>query len=144
MADLTLALADGVGAALAAPASAVTPGIVVALMGQAEGRGVLARVTIQQGDTLPVLLFMLTDGAGGAYDLDGATVTFRMRLRDAAQGTYKINAACTFVAAGLVRYALQAADVDTAGEFFGELRMVFGTGLVYTSERFVVRVLEGL
>lgn len=143
MTALTLSLADGVGAVIAAPAPVVTPGIVIALMGQAEGGGPAAKITIQQGDTLPTLLFMLTDGNGGAYDLDTATVTFRLRLRDAAAGTYKINAACTYVAAGLVSYALQAADVNTAGEYFGELRMSFA-GRVYTTERFVVRIKAAL
>lgn len=144
MADLTLSLSDGAGVALAAPVPVETPGVIVALLGQAEGGAPRVKIEVMADATLPVILFMLSDATGGAYDLATATTTFRMRLRDAAQGDYTIDAACTYITTGLVAYQLMTADVDVAGEFWGELRMDFGGGQVYTTERFVVRVREGL
>jgi hypothetical protein len=142
MTDYTLALSDGVGASIATPTSSETPGILIELQGNAEGRAMRRRVTIRKDDTLPLLVFFVTDGDGGVYDLSGATVTLRLREREADAGEYTVEAECTYVVSGLVTYQLQAADTATPGEYFGELAMDFGSGLIYTTEIFVVQIRE--
>lgn len=144
MAELELSLSDGVGAAIAAPDTDETPGVVVELQGNAEGRAATRQITLLVGDTLPKLVFLLSDGDGGVYDLDEATVTFRMREREADAGTYTVEGECTVLTSGVVTYDLASADTATPGEYYAELEMDFGGGLVYTSEVFVVRIRETL
>jgi len=142
VADLTLSLSDGVGAALTAPSSVETPGVLIEVQGNAESRAARKQITLLEGDTLPDLVFLLLDGDGGVYDLAGATVTFRLRQREADAGTYIVEGACTVLQSGAARYRLQDGDTDTAGEYYAEVVMVFADGLQYTSEMFVVRILE--
>lgn len=114
--------------------------MVVELQGNAEGRATTRQITLQAGDTLPALVFLLMDGDGGVYDLASATVTFRMREREADAGTYVVEEECTVLSSGVVIYNLAAADTATPGEYYAELEMDFGGGLVYTSEVFVIRI----
>jgi len=151
VADLTLSLADSVVATFGAPAFVETPGVLVELQGNAAGRAVARRITLLESDTLPVLVFLVTDGENGVYDLSDATVTLRMREREADAGDYKIDAECTHLddpinptMPGLVEYRLTADDTDTPGEYYAELIMDFGGSLVYTTEVFVVRIRERL
>jgi hypothetical protein len=114
------------------------PGLLIELQGQADDHGAPVVLNLVQGDTLPILIFWLTDVDGTPYDLDEATVRFRMRERNAPAGTYKVNAACMRLYTGLFQYQLLAADTDTAGEYLADLEMDFGGGLVYTTELFTV------
>lgn len=88
---------------------------------------------IKQGDSLPVLEATITKADGTALDLTDATsVTFRMRAVNArAAGTFKVNAAATFVDKpnGVVRYTFLPANTDTPGQYAGEFVIAFGGAL---------------
>ena len=76
------------------------------------------------GDTTKVysavLTYKSTAGVDTAKDLTGLSVTFTMI--NAATGVTKVSAAAATIvtaASGIVSYDFQAADVDTAGIFWG-------------------------
>lgn len=72
--------------------------------------------------TLPRIVVQVIDGTT-PVPLSNPTVTFRMEDKD---GNVIINDAAGVVvdaATGQVGYDLQAADVDTAGEFFGQFNI---------------------
>ena len=76
------------------------------------------------GDTAKVysavLTYKSTAGVDTAKDLTGLSVTFTMV--NAATGVAKVSAAAATIvtaASGIVSYDFQAADVDTAGVFWG-------------------------
>ncbi len=72
----------------------------------------------------------LQDYANSNVDVSGATVRFHMRPKNSL--TNKVDAAATIVTAaqGLVEYAFAAADLDTAGDFFGEFEVTFADSTV--------------
>lgn len=84
---------------------------------------------IKQGDLLPTLDLTLqqlnADGTLSAIDLTNASAAlFRMWRVDARSGgTYKVNAAATFVdkPTGAVRYSWAGTDTDTVGLFYAEI-----------------------
>jgi hypothetical protein len=86
----------------------------------------LADYFIARGDRLPTIRATLTNADGTPVNLTGATVTFTMKdVLDVP----KVNAAaCSPVDAvnGVVEYALQAADVNTPGDYFGRFTASFG------------------
>lgn len=87
---------------------------------------------IKQGDTLPVLLATLKDGAGSAVDVSSNTgLTFRMRAINPAAPvtTYKVNKAAVLNTDGhdgKVKVALTASETDTPGDYQGEFVVAFG------------------
>lgn len=87
---------------------------------------------IKQGDTAPALRATLKDPDGTAVDLTGATVKFSMRT---ASGTVLVNKqSVTLVTAnaGIVEYAWQAGDTDTAGTHLGEFEVTHTDATVET------------
>ena len=135
------ALADQVEVALGLPAVVALPGVWLALWGDAEGQATGQILRLVVGDTLPFLIFKLTDAESGPYDLDGATVTLQMWDREE---TVTVEVVCTMVDAqdGLVKYELTTADT-AAGEYRAHLVIEVG-GREFVSESFVVRVRERL
>ena len=85
---------------------------------------------LKQNDTAPAIAFQLFSGAGTPVDLTGATVKLIAYLPGAASP--KINAAATITeqATGKVSYTLQAADVDTVGDYLAEFQVTFSGGAV--------------
>lgn len=77
---------------------------------------------IKRGDTSPALVYALTP----TPNLTGATVVFTMKARG---GAVKVNrAAATAVGPetdGVVSYAWDPADTDTAGTFDAEFEVTF-------------------
>lgn len=81
---------------------------------------------IKIGDTHTPLEAVLTDAAGDAIDLSGASsATFSMRLVGASSS--KVSGAAATILddgstalRGRVRYAWQSGNVDTAGDYYGE------------------------
>jgi len=136
------ALADQVEVALGLPAVVALPGVWLALWGDAEGQATGQILRLVVGDTLPFLIFKLTDAESGPYDLDEATVTLQMWDREE---TVPVEAACTMVDAqdGLVKYELTVTDTATAGEYRAHLVIEVG-GREFVSESFVVRIRERL
>lgn len=105
----------------------------------------MSTFTIKKGDRLPKLRATLVDGNSAVINLTGGSVQFRMRAR--AGGALKVNAAATVVDAvnGVVEYAWQAIDVDTAGTFDAEFAVTL-SGLVQTvpSSGYVLVIIEPL
>src|SRR5574337_2023648 len=91
-----------------------------------------------QNDTDPDLTETLKDASGVPLNLTGATVEFHMRSPFAA--TYKVKAAAVIenAVSGIVRYAWQAADLNTAGVFLCEWQVTVSGGGVQTSESFYI------
>lgn len=84
---------------------------------------------VKQGDTGRDLSAQLTGSDGRVQDLTGATaVRFRMRALSAPIGTYKVDQPAVIDApstSGRVRYAWQAGDVDTPGNYRAEFIATF-------------------
>lgn len=89
---------------------------------------------IKEGDTLPVLLVTLKDGAAVAIDVSGADgITFRMRAVNpaAAVAVYKVNRAADLNTDGVdgkVKIALTSDDTDSPGVYQGEFVIDWGGG----------------
>lgn len=75
-----------------------------------------------------------------AFDLSGSSVKFRMR--PAKSSTLKVDSAATIVSPseGTIRYDWAAADVDTAGEFFGWWRVTLPSTKSQDSVEFLIIV----
>lgn len=80
---------------------------------------------IKKGDLLPAIQATLKATDGTALNLTGATVAFKMKLREAANP--KVNAAGTVVdaATGVVKYVWQGTDTDTVGVYDAEWILTF-------------------
>lgn len=91
----------------------------------------MASFTMVRNDTAPPITATLTDSAGTAIDLSGATVRFHMV--DSA-GAVKVDAACTVTSAtgGVVSYSWAAADTDTSGSYKAEWEVTFSDGTIRT------------
>ncbi len=141
-ASIGKALADQVDVALGLPAVVALPGVWLALWGDAEGQATGQILRLVAGDTLPFLIFKLTDAESGPYDLDDATVTLQMWDREE---TVTVEVVCTMVDAqdGLVKYELTTADTAATGEYRAHLVIEVG-GREFVSESFVVRIRERL
>lgn len=104
----------------------------------------MADFSIKQDDTKPTITATLTNGAGTAIDLTGATVKFRMR--ETGSTALKVDAAATIVsaAAGTVSYQWVSGDTDTAGRYLAEWEITFAGGARQTvpSNRFNVISVE--
>ena len=87
---------------------------------------------IKQNDTRPIISATLIDGDGSTVNLDGATVSFKMRK--AGQTTAKVNASATVAdaAKGKVTYTWSSSDTDTVGDFEGEFQVTYAGGGVQT------------
>lgn len=89
-------------------------------------------VSMKKGDRLPLLRAALKGSDGAALDLNGASVTFRMR--PTLGGALKVNAGATIIGSpsdGVVQYAWGATDTDTVGTFDGEFAVSI-SGLIET------------
>jgi hypothetical protein len=85
--------------------------------------------TIKRGDRLPALSAVMTDAAGAAIDLTGATVRFR--LADTPGRTPLVDQPAVIVAApsGQVRYDWAAADTARPpGRYYAEFVATFAGG----------------
>lgn len=92
-----------------------------------------ADFSVKRGSTANALTATLTDATGAAINLftpAGTTVSFSMRSRTGTVN--KVTGAAvtilddgTTAKRGQVRYAWAAADIDTAGLFHGEFKLVY-------------------
>lgn len=94
----------------------------------------MSTFTIKQNDTSPSLQVSLTDSAGSAIDLTGATsIRFHMRLPSATAA--KVDAAAATVGAstaGVVKYDWSAGDTDTAGLYQAEFEVTYSDSSIET------------
>jgi hypothetical protein len=78
---------------------------------------------IKQGDRLPKLRQVLTDGANAPLDLTGVTgVAFRLRPQNGGALVTLTGSAAVVAPAtsGIVEYSWGPGDTATRGDFFGE------------------------
>lgn len=87
-----------------------------------------AGVVIKRGDTQPAVQITCLGGDGQAVDLTGASARFLMKAEGASAPKVDRTADVHDAAAGLVWYAWQQGDTDTAGQFQAEVEITFGDG----------------
>lgn len=87
---------------------------------------------IKQNDTLPVITATLFDVNGSIVNLDGATVSFKMRQAGSTTAKVNASAAVADAAKGKVTYSWSASDTDTVGEFEGEFQVTYSGGGIQT------------
>jgi hypothetical protein len=94
----------------------------------------MADLTFVQSDTAPSISGTLTDSAGTAIDLTGASVRFQMRL--STEYRYLVDAVATIVAPtlGTVRYDWVAGDLVTAGNYLARWQITFPDTTVQHTE----------
>lgn len=89
----------------------------------------MAEFIIKKDDLIPKLRIALTDSAGAAVDLTGATAVFRMRARGGALKITDQNAAVVAPAtAGIVEYTWAGTDTDTVGVYDAEVMLTYVNG----------------
>lgn len=88
---------------------------------------------IKKGDTAPAFGVQLFDSNRRPIQLAGATVVFRMRLRDGLPASV-VEGAATIDSAtrGEVSYHWQVGDTDVVGEYYWEWEITFNDGTVMT------------
>lgn len=86
-----------------------------------------AEFTIKRNDLLKTLRVRLSD-VNGAINLLNTTVAFHMTA--AVDGTPKVNAPASIedAAGGIVTYAWQGTDTDTAGTYIAEFEITYPSG----------------
>ena len=93
----------------------------------------MATIKLVKDDSYPPLEFsVIKDGA--PVDLTGATIVFFMK--NSSTGTVKVNGgSCTTTDAanGKCRYTWGATDLDTAGDYVGEIQVTDSAGKIQTS-----------
>ena len=93
----------------------------------------MARETkIKQGDTAPAFTATLTDGAGAAINLTGATALFLMKNRKTRELVVSAAATITGATTGKVSYAWAAGDTDIPGGYDVEIQITFSDSTIET------------
>ena len=93
----------------------------------------MATIKLVKDDTFPPLEFSVIKD-GSPVDLTGSTILFYMK--NSSTGTVKVNGgSCTITDAtnGKCRYTWGATDLDTAGDYVGEIQITFAGGAIQTS-----------
>lgn len=93
----------------------------------------MATIKLVKDDTFPPLEFAVIKD-GSAVDLTGATV--KVYIKNSSTGTVKVNGqTCTITDAtnGKCKYTWGATDLDTAGDYVGEIELTDVDGKVQSS-----------
>lgn len=92
---------------------------------------------MKQNDLLPYLKGTLTDAAGVAVNLTGATIVFSMR-RGTAVKVDRAEANITNAALGKVEYRWQPGDTEDVGKFKGEFEaLIDGLPLTFPNNKYI-------
>lgn len=92
------------------------------------------RHRIKRNDTLPTIVFTVTDENGEALDLTGCGAVFLMYTDDTVR-TEVVNEDAVITSPetdGVVAYGWSGDDTATAGEFLAEVSITFPDGGVMT------------
>jgi len=107
------------------------------------------------GDTGPAIQSTLRDWNGVVVDVTGATIKFKMKMREPVRGRggltrlvgLKVDGVGAIVngTGGIVNYQWVAGDLDTPGTYDAEWEITFGSGIIETFPRpgFIVVLVEG-
>lgn len=107
---------------------------------------------IKAGDNASIIAATLTDDAGDAVDIEGASVRFHMAPISGATAPV-VDAAATNLQSGAtayignVSYTWAANDTQTAGLYLAEWEVVFAGGSTQTypnADYFLVQITEAL
>lgn len=103
-----------------------------------------------RNDSLPTLVFAFYDQDGNPYDLTTVS-NIKFKLKQVGGAGLKIDAVAVIdptPTTGLASYPWVAGDLDTSGDFIGEVSFEFGIApaavLVRTIGQFKFKVLEDL
>ena len=98
----------------------------------------MADFVMKEGDLAPSLTAALRDHDDQPVNLTGATVTFRMRRRNATANVVDAAATVVTAASGTVRYDWVAGDTDVAGLYDGEFVAELPSGReTFPNDRFI-------
>lgn len=104
-------------------------------------------ITLYTNDTYPVINITLNKSDGsGPMDLTGASAKCYMKLYGGSTNVFsgsQANCTITSTVNGTISYTLPSAITDP-GPYIGQIVVDFGSGHVQRSERFEVKVLEGI
>ncbi len=87
---------------------------------------------IKQNDTRPIITATLIDGDGSTVNLDGASVSFKMRKLGETVAKVDSSASVADASNGKVTYTWVALNTDTVGEYEGEFQVTFAGGGIQT------------
>jgi len=87
---------------------------------------------IKTNDTSPKLGLTLTNSAGNAVGLSGASARFHMKKYGETSLKVDADATITDASGGVIEYAWQSSDTDTAGTYYGEVEITYGDSTVET------------
>lgn len=89
-------------------------------------------IYITEDDTSPAVSATLTDSAGNAIDLTGASVDFVLAEPRGGGNVVDSPATITNASAGEVEYLWSSSDTADSGLFYGTFVVTFGDGSVET------------
>jgi len=91
-------------------------------------------INLVEGDTKPILSMTLNDSTGSAVDITGATVTFHFYNLDTGTQTNSADDDCVHLvsADGTCTYTWSATDLAAAGDYIGEVKVVFADTTIQT------------
>ena len=84
--------------------------------------------TMKRNDTLPALVVRVVDSNGDAVNLTDCAATFAMKKKGAAEVLFKSEATIVDPPTdGRIQYDWVTTDTETAGTYYGEFEILFGT-----------------
>jgi hypothetical protein len=101
-------------------------------------------IWLVKGDTRPILQLTCKTDDPEIVDLSGCSVFFT--FRKAGSTIAKFKKSCTIVdaVAGIATYTWAPGDLDTVGDFNGEVEVVFPGGKIQTSKLIHFKVRNSL
>lgn len=107
----------------------------------------IPRFVLYTEDTYPIFKFTIKKSDGsGPQDLSGVSVKCIFRLQGSSTNYFtgvSTNGTVTNATGGLLQYELPAPITDP-GSYTGQVLIDFGASNVQRTERFEIKVLEGL
>lgn len=98
----------------------------------------MADFHLKAGDLLPSITAALRDASNNPVNLTGATVTFRMRRRNATTNVVEAAASVVSAVNGTVRYDWQAGETDDHGLYEAEFVADLPSGReTFPNDRFI-------
>lgn len=97
-------------------------------------------------DTRPIIQGTLTDGAGAAVNVTGATIVLATKHQESGS-TAAFTGAIVTATSGIVNYTFAASELDTVGFYDAEWQVTFSAGVVNSYPNtgyFLIQVVDDL